>query len=446
MQKALRTTIVIVVAAVLVGGAGVWRLRAHSSHKTEFREAEVRRGDLYLTITATGTVEPEEVVDVGAQVAGRVNVFGKDKGGKAIDYGSTVDEGMVLAKIDDSLYSADVALAGAQLDSDKAGEVRAEADLEQQKAKLAQAEADWNRAQKLGPSEALAPSAFDSYQANYAIAKANVALSEAGLKQARASIVQAKATLNRAQQTLDYCTIISPVKGVIIDRRVNIGQTVVSSLNAPSLFLIAKDLTRMQVWVSVNEADIGNIHPGQAVTFTCDAFPTEEFEGSVGKVRLNATMTQNVVTYTVEVNTDNSSGRLLPYLTANAKFLTAERHHVRLVPNAALRWRPAPDLIAPEAREAAAPGAAHAPKTPGQRQTGKVWIEEGDYVRPLAVTVGLTDGTETEIESADLPESAQVIVGERVESTAASDPDSNPFAPKNPFRRRPPSQSRTNAP
>ncbi|HWD19879.1 MAG TPA: efflux RND transporter periplasmic adaptor subunit [Verrucomicrobiae bacterium] len=449
MQKALRATISIIVVVAGVGGVALWRSRAAHVHQADFREAEVRRGDLVLTIAATGTVEPEETVDVGAQVAGRVDSFGKDKNGKAIDYGSIVDEGMVLAKIDDSLYAADVALAKAQVDQDKAGVGRAQADLEQQKAKLAQAEADWNRAQKLGPSEALAPTAYDSYQANDAIAKANVALSQASLEQAKAAAVQAQATLDRQLQTLGYCTIISPVKGVIIDRRVNIGQTVVSSLNAPSLFLIAKDLTRMQVWVSVNEADIGSIHPGQPVSFTCDAFPNDEFQGTVGKVRLNATMTQNVVTYTVEVNTDNSSGRLLPYLTATARFLTDERHNVRLVPNAALRWRPPPDVIDPAVRETMATNTARSHGGAGRKgtTTGTVWVEDGEFAKPIQVTVGLTDGTESEIESADLPESARVIVGQHVESMAASDPDSNPFAPKNPFRRRrPASTTRTNAP
>src|SRR5262249_17831768 len=132
---------------------------------------------------------------------------------------------------------------------------------------------------------------------------------------------------------------------------VNIGQTVVSSLNAPSLFLIAKDLTRIQVWVSVNEADIGHIKSGAPVTFTVDAFPVRIFQGQVGKIRLNATMTQNVVTYTVEVNTDNADGRLLPYLTANARFETGRRSGVLAVPNAALRWRPHESQIVPAYRQ-----------------------------------------------------------------------------------------------
>src|SRR5690348_4418058 len=137
---------------------------------------------------------------------------------------------------------------------------------------------------------------------------------KAQLEQARSGVQQAQAALDKAKRNRDFCTIKSPVKGVIIDRRVNIGQTVVASLNAPSLFLIAKDLTKMQIWVAVNEADVGRIVAGTPVTFTCDTFPGREFSGTVGKVRLNATMTQNVVMYTVEVNIENSGNTLLPYL------------------------------------------------------------------------------------------------------------------------------------
>jgi HlyD family secretion protein len=449
MRRSLKASVTIAAILLLVGGWGVWQWRAHAAHKPAFRHAAVKRGDLFVTITATGTLEPEEVVDVGAQVEGQINVFGKDKSGKPIDYGSVVEEGTVLAQIDDTLYQADVHLAQAQLDQDKAGEVRAEADLEQMKAKFVQAEADWVRAQKLGPSEALAPTTYDSYKANAAIAKANVALDQAALKQARATSIQAEASLDKVQRTLAYCTITSPVKGVIIDRRVTIGQTVVSSFNTPSLFLIAKDLTRMQVWISVNEADIGSIFPGQPVNFTVDAFPNQTFRGIVGKVRLNATMTQNVVTYTVEVNTDNADGKLLPYLTANAQFLSGERHHVLLVPNAALRWRPQSGLIAPSFRDSAAArqvaGQHAAPASSEPRHAAAVWVEAGEFVKPIDVTVGLSDGTETEIEGSGLSEGQEVILGVQLASNLAdTDPASNPFVTQNPWRQRTP--RRTNSP
>jgi multidrug efflux pump subunit AcrA (membrane-fusion protein) len=225
-----------------------------------------------------------------------------------------------------------------------------------------QAERDWKRAQKLGPSDALSQSAFDAYQAGYETAKANVTVGEA-------AIVQARAALDRAQRNLSYTVIKSPVNGVIIDRRVNVGQTVVSSLNAPSLFLIAQDLRRMEVWVSVNEADIGRISPGQPVVFTVDAFPDEQFHGTVRKIRLNASMTQNVVTYTEFGKGDHS---------------------------------------------------------------GTVWILEAGSPKPVSVKRLGSDGISTEVESAALSEGTRVIVGEEIEPAAATPAGTNPFAPTMP--------------
>jgi HlyD family secretion protein len=387
------------------------------------------------------------VVDVGAQVAGQILYFGKDANGKTVDYGSPVEAETVLAKIDDSLYSADEAQAQAQVQSAAATLQRAEADLEQLKAKLHQADRDWQRAQKLGPSEALAQASYDAYQSAYETAAANVAVGRASILQAKATQAQAEAVLRRAQRNLGYCTIKSPVKGVIVDRRVNIGQTVVASLNAPSLFLIAKDLTRMQVWVAVNEADIGKIHPGLPVTFTVDAFPGETFRGEVGKVRLNASMTQNVVTYTVEIVTDNSNGRLLPYLTANVQFELDRRSNVLLVPNAALRWKPSAEQVAPEARDAfeklaARKGKAEAGSSPPSKSPeasaatasrAALWVAEGDYVKPLRVRAGLTDGTHTEVQGEGLTEGMKIVTGVQVQ-TNNKDVATNPFTPKFPTK------------
>jgi HlyD family secretion protein len=310
----------------------------------------VTRGDITATISATGTLEPEAAVDIGAQVAGVIVAFGKDRDGKSIDWGSKVDAGTVLAKIDDALYVAAVRTAEAQLAQARANVLTSQANVLQQQANLLLATQNWDRARKLGPSDALSQSAYDQYRANFEVAKANLASAEAAVEQAKAAVEASQANLLTAQTNLNYCTIRSPVKGVVIDRRVNIGQTVVSSLNAPSLFLIANDLRRIQVWISVNEADVGSIHAGQPVAFTVDAFPGRTFLGRVGQVRLNATMTQNVVTYTIEVDTDNSDGSLLPYLTANAQFEIGRRQRVLLVPNAALHWSPRPERVAPEQR------------------------------------------------------------------------------------------------
>ncbi len=430
----LRLTLIVALLALVAGAAFWWYRQQDGRQADPWRTVAVKRGDLVATISATGTVVPEEVIDVGAQVAGKIVAFGKDRNGKTIDYGSAVEEGTVLAQIDAALYSADAAQARAQVQQAKASLERAQADLGQLQAKLVQAERDWNRTRKLGPSEALSQSDFDASQSGYDIARANLAVGKAAIDQARETVSQAEAQLRRAEQNLDYCVIKSPVKGVIIDRRVNIGQTVVSSLNAPSLFLIAKDLKRLQVWVAVNEADVGNIYPGQAVIFTVDAFPGQVFQGEVGKLRLNATMTQNVVTYTVEVNTDNSSGKLLPYLTANVKFLVSERHDVLLVPNAALRWTP-PGAAAGTGRTATAAGQRPAPAgattEPGRQEPGRgtVWAPEGTTIKPVPVQVGLSDGAFTEVQSEALAEGAPVIVGEQ-QAAAAGAGYTSPFAPQ----------------
>jgi HlyD family secretion protein len=365
--------------------------------------------------------------------------FGKDKAGKEIQWGSVVERGMVLAKIDDSLYAAAVETAKGQLQQAIANKVSADANVLQMKAKLVDAEQDWGRAQKLGPSDALAQSAYDQYQANYEVAKANLAAAEAAVEQTKAAVEQAKASLDTALINLGYCTIKSPVNGVVVDRQVNTGQTVVSSLSTPNLFIIATDLKRIQAWVSVNEADIGSIFIGQPVTFTVDAHPGRVFHGQVGQVRLNATMVQNVVTYTVRVDTNNDDGKLLPYLTTNAQFKIGRRQGVLLVPNAALHWSPKPNQVAPGS--AKKPGASSIPstrdsgagsETVGAPKTyGTVWVEQGESVRPVQVSVGLTDGTSTEVEGEDLTEGMRVVVGEATKEVAGGPgTERSPFTPQ----------------
>ncbi len=426
MRRMVGITLLIVVGLAMIAGGSVWWFQSKGNKGPTFRTAPVKRGDLVATISATGTVEPTAVVVVGAQVNGLIKSFGKDKYGKPVDYASLVEEGTVLANIDDSLYVATRDAAKAQLEQATANKTSADANVLQMKANLLLAQQNWDRAKKLGPSDALAQSAYDQYYANYEVAKANLATAEAAVEQAKASMAQARAALNTAQINLGYCTIKAPVKGVIIDRQVNIGQTVVASLSAPSLFLLAKDLKRITVWISVNEADVGSIYPGQPVTFTVDAFPNREFKGEVGKIRLNATMTQNVVTYTAEVNTNNDDGKLLPYLTANAKFITGRRENVLLVPNAALRWVPQPDQIAPDARKKhnAAEGSKRKKhgdsESAGSRQTqGNIWVEQGNFVRPIHVNVGLTDGAFTEVTGKDVTDGMVVVIGETTKGDKA---------------------------
>jgi HlyD family secretion protein len=229
-----------------------------------------------------------------------------------------------------------------------------------------------------------------------------------------------------ANTNLKFTTITSPIDGTILARRVSIGQTVVSSLNAPSLFLIARDLRRMQVWASVNEADIGRLKVGTEVNFRVDAFPNDVFRGEVVQIRLNASMTQNVVTYTVVISTDNSNLKLLPYLSADVKFEVDKRTDALLVPNAALRYQPRAEQMDKVATDAAKAMA----KPPVEGQTwSTLWIKQDDspLLAPLRVRTGLSDGVNTEIVEGELDEKSQIVLGEkRAQETTA---EVNPFAP-----------------
>ena len=416
--------IVLVLGGAAYGGYRYFSQKEVAVKQNYFTE-KLMIGDVTDSISATGTVEPEELINVGAQVQGMIRVFGKDTAGKSIDYGSRVTEGMVLALIDDTLYAAAVKSAEANLLQKKSELTRANADLLQLRAKLHLAIENLKRAEKLYP-KAMSKSDYDTVVAEKQVAEANIKVGEAIVEQAKAACQAAEAQLAKEQSNLNYCTIKSPVEGVVIDRRVNVGQTVVSSMNTPSLFLIAKDLKKMQVWVSVNEADIGKIKEGMKVEFTVDTFPREKFHGVVGKIRLNASLTQNVVTYIVEVQVDNSNLRLIPYLTANAKFIIRSVKNQKVVSNAALRWAPSRDKIAPK-----------------KGRTGTVWVlGQNDTPVPHEVKIILTDGVRSAVET-DLPEGTVLIngVAPAAGSPAMGAPagpggESSPFLPKMAPRKR----------
>ncbi|HMN39908.1 MAG TPA: efflux RND transporter periplasmic adaptor subunit [Phycisphaerales bacterium] len=438
---------VIVLAAIGAAGYFGWTwYAAKESTPVAYRTGSMRKTDISQTISATGTVVPEDVIDVGAQVNGQIDSFGTDKAGKTLDYRSEVVEGQTLAKIDDALYQADFSSAKAQKASAEAQVAQAvsqilaaqaqvkvgEANREQAKAKLEQARRDWERAQRLGNTAALSRVDYDAAQSAFEQAIAAVSVAEATISQARAMVTQAEAAkaqaeagvlqadaaVQRTTRNVKYCVITSPVSGVLIDKRVEIGQTVVASLNAPSLFLIAKDLSKMEVLVQVNEADIGSVHPGQSVTFGVDAFGGRRFRGEVRKIRLNATMTQNVVTYTVEIATDNADLTLLPYLTANVRFEVAHRDSVLAVPNAALRWSPT--------------GSDVESTTSGKKdeRSGTVWVLKDGQPQPVHVQPGLSDGVMTEVSGGGLTEGQEVIVGEQTAEQTAAAGGTNPFAPQ----------------
>jgi HlyD family secretion protein len=428
----MKTALAILVFLSIAGGGAAY----YATHKavtdptTCFRTIAIRRGDLLSTISATGTVEPEEVVNVGAQVCGLIIAFGKDPhaAAKFTDYCTVVEKDAVLAKIDPTFYEAALEQAEATLQNSEANQLQLEA-------KLKKASREWKRAESLQLYKAIADTDYDAALSEYESAQANV---EAG----KAMIRQNTATVKTARTNLGYCTIKSPVRGTIIDRRVNIGQTVVANLNAPSLFLIAKDLSKMQVWASVNEADIGRLRLNMPVRFTVDAYEGETFYGKVTQIRMNAQMTQNVVTYTVIVTTDNSDGKLLPYLTANVQFEVEKKSQVLLVSNAALRWTPEPEQLDPTVDKALLAESGQSQKS------SHLWIvNQGGLVRPLKVTVGPTDGTMSEINGDDIKEGMRVVVGEEgdeetegQESAASGNEDktSNPFLPKIPKGSKPP--------
>ena len=436
MKRILGIIIIVAVLALLVwGSCALYRHYNTPQEKLSFQSEKVGRGDLRSTISASGTIEPEELINVGAQVNGKIMKFGTDADGKVIDYGSRIKAGSVLAQIDDVLYEAEVRQAKAAKLQAEAAIRSAQANIAVSKADLQLAEQNWTRAKELFPKKAMSRSDYDHASAQYASARARIGVTEASLAQARSQLASAEAALLKAERNLNYCVITSPVDGVIIDRRVSVGQTVVSNMSASSIFLIAKDLKKMQVWASVNEADIGDIRVGMPVIFTVDTFPGRRFSGTVLKVRLNATMSQNVVTYVVEIATDNKDGILLPYLTANVRFIKASRTNVLTVSNAALRFQPEPAMVAPEF-------ASRYEELLAMRRGGSrvLWKETPAGLVPLKVKVGLVSSGETEIISGDVKEGDEVINGTVTVSekpVAKSAQGGSPFMPKMPqFKRR----------
>ena len=433
MKAYVKVLITLIVLGVL--GAVVWLVYSMyaPSEEVMVQTEKVAVGDLMSVISASGTVEPEELVNVGAQVSGKIMAFGKGADGKPIDYGTRVTKGMLLAQIDDVLYDAALREAQAQKLQAEVAILSADASIKQAKAQLALAKSNFERAERLLPTKSISTADYDSRKAEYDVRLANIAVAEAERKQAEAKLAIAEASLIKAQRNMDYCVISSPVDGVIVDRRVSIGQTLVSNMSASSIFLIAKDLRKMQVWVSVNEADIGNIHVGMPVIFSVDAFPGQEFKGTVHKIRLNATMSQNVVTYVVEVSTDNSDGKLLPYLTANVKFVRQRKDQVPNVPNAALRFMPPENMIAPGGMEML---------NSFKRGEGKrlLWVKaENGKLRPVEVRTGLNNGVATEIISDTLRPGDEIVSGVRIvtaeEAAQNKGGSRSPFLPEPPKRR-----------
>ncbi len=323
-----RIAIRILLGLLVVGaGVGVYLKYFRTSKKDgpRYETVTVDRGAVVARLMASGTLSPLVTVQVGSQVSGRIKSL-------FVDFNSTVKKGQVIARIDPQLFDA-------ALEQGRANLLAAEANLAKAQVQSADAERQYKRSRSLATRNLVAPADADTSQAN-------AEASRAAVRAAQAAVAQARASLNQARVNLAYTTIVSPIDGVVISRNVDVGQTVAASLQAPTLFTIAEDLAKMQVHANVAEADIGRIRNGMVITFSVDAYPREQFKGVVQQVRNSPQTLQNVVTYDVVVNVDNPDLRLKPGMTANVTFVYAESDEVLRVPNAALRFRPPPALLA----------------------------------------------------------------------------------------------------
>jgi len=402
----MRKAVWIVGLVVVVAAAVWWFRRGGGDDGRTYRFATVERGDLESVVSATGTLDAVTTVQVGTQVSGIIAET-------LVDFNDHVEAGQVIARIDTTLLSIAVR------DAEASGE-RAEAELRQNEREFARISSLFERNL--------------ASEADFNLAQYNLDVARAGEKSAAIN-------LERARQNLGYATITTPISGTVIERNVEPGQTVAASFSAPQLFLIANDLSRMQILASVDESDIGRIAVGQAVRFTVQAYPDETFTGTVRQVRMQSTVTENVVNYTVVIDVANPDGRLLPGMTATVEFLIETAKDVLKVANAALRFRGTPEMLAElrSRREAARAGAPDSARggfagTGGERGNGErrppadfalLWtLGEDGTPTALRVRTGITDGQSTEIRGDDVREGMQVITGITQDGGTSS---ANPF-------------------
>jgi HlyD family secretion protein len=436
----MKRLLVWLVAGAVVVGAGAAGYRhfagSWSGDNGLYRTAPVRRGAITLAVNSNGTVQPVLSVQVGAFVSGPIEKV-------AVDFNDKVKAGQILARIDPRTYKWAVAHEQAALAHERA-------DLARVRALLAQAVRNEQRALDLQKKKAMADADMEQAVTDRKSLDAQVQLAEA-------MIGECEANLATAKTNLEFTEIRSPVDGIIIDRKVDPGQTVAAQFQTPVMFVVAPDLEKkVYVYASVDEADIGLIREAQSrrepVTFTVDAYPKDTFAGKTAQVRLNPTTTQNVVTYTVVVESANPQLKLLPGMTANLTFQIEKRAGLMTVPNAALRFRPKPEEVSAgdraildadagdEGPAAASTGSAAAAtageKSPGgapavggspgrDRSRGYVWVLRNGRPAAVEVTTGLSDKTSTELVSGDLADGQEVVVGTRT-ATAKS------FAPPPP--------------
>jgi HlyD family secretion protein len=434
--------------AILVVGAVVWLVVRRGKPATGYAAVPVDRGDVVEVVGATGTLQAVTTVQVGSQVSGTIQRLDAD-------FNSQVKQGQVVARLDPSLFEARLGQARANVTAARANAERSKAGVEDMRQK-------YDRAKALAAESLLPASDLETARTNYDAAVAQ-------LKASEAAVTQAMASVNQADVDLGHTVIRAPIDGVVIARNVDVGQTVAASLQAPTLFVIANDLTRMQVNASIDEADIGRVRPGQAVTFRVDSFPDREFEGRVDQVRLQPTVVQNVVTYNAIISADNPGQRLMPGMTATVSVVVRKAQDALRIPASALRFRPEWTLSgtggrpAPESAAGADASTARAagpetgggdrPRGPrgdrGGRGNGRgpgggsgdgggtrpalIFVLDQDNVpQPTQVRVGITDGQFVEVREG-LTEGARVVTGTDGGRGSAS-PRPGTASPSNPFQ------------
>jgi HlyD family secretion protein len=426
-MKHKRILLLLLAILVLAGsGYGFWRW-GRSPKESPYVTMPVQRGNITQAVSSTGTLQAVVTVLVGSQVSGTIDKL-------LADFNTKVKAGQVVAQLNQDKFKASVDQARANL-------LAAESNLAKAKVSVIDAQRTLERNRELRKRDLMAQSELDAAQTAYDAAMAQLEVN-------KAQTAQAQAALNQATVDLNNTVIRSPVDGIVISRNVDVGQTVAASLQAPTLFTIANDLSKMEVHTNVDEADVGNVIEGQEVSFTVDAFPARRFRGRVHQVRNAPTIVQNVVTYDAVVRIDNKDLLLKPGMTANVQFLVSRKENVLTIPNMALRFKPpdqkneAQDLLRQEQRRAAptlgarrtsrAPGGAGSSGGRGGRRVS-IYVLRAGQAEPIEIQLGITDGSKTEVRDGELEENDAVIIG--MTSSAASQSQTgitNPFQPSQP--------------
>jgi HlyD family secretion protein len=396
------------ILAVLLATIGtLTAFKFETGKSPQYYTQKVQQGDIQNVVQATGSITAVTTVQVGSQVSGTIQKL-------YVDFNSHVKKGEVIAQIDPALLQGALLQANADLQDARANLESAKAALAKAQATEAQTHLDYTRYQELAKAGVVPQQQFDSAQAAWQTATADVAAAQSAIKQNQAMVQQKAAAVNVAQTNLNYTIIRSPIDGTVVARNVDVGQTVAASLQAPTLFTIAQDLTKMQVYVSTDESDVGAIKIGQPATFKVDAFPTENFTGQISQVRLNATTVQNVVTYTTVVDFDNPQMKLYPGMTAYVNIPVAQADNVVKVPNGALRFKPQTANAQTATAQPQGQKSASA-RQPKDATVGTVWKLAADKsLQPVQIKLGITDHTFTQVAqvlNGSLNPGDQVVVG-----------------------------------